>query len=67
MTANERAARRAGRWCMAANDRCVSACPVASVDNFGNPYPGCPRFRLKSLEELGLSNGNVNRRAEKTR
>ncbi len=41
-----------GRWCVAAGERCITACPVESVDNFANKYPGCPRFRLKTMEEM---------------
>ncbi len=31
---------------------CDKSCPVPSVDNFGNPYPGCARFRLKTQAEI---------------
>jgi hypothetical protein len=42
---------RAG--CCAWDDKpCDKACPIPSVDNFGNPYYGCPRFRLKSMAEI---------------
>jgi hypothetical protein len=33
---------------------CGPGCPVPSIDNFGNHYPGCARWRLKSKSELGL-------------
>jgi hypothetical protein len=32
--------------------KCPSACPVPSVDNNGQKYPGCTRFRLKSQAEV---------------
>lgn len=31
---------------------CSRKCPVPSVDNFGTPYPGCARYRLKSEVEM---------------
>lgn len=31
---------------------CHKRCPVLSVDNFGNPYPGCALVRLKTEAEM---------------
>lgn len=39
-------------WCPWVDRSCPSECPVPSVDNFGNPYPGCALARLKSMAEI---------------
>jgi hypothetical protein len=31
---------------------CHPSCPVEVLDNFGNPYQGCPLYRLKTLAEI---------------
>jgi len=41
------------RWCYWATRSCHDSCPIPSVDNFGNAYPGCALVRLKSAAELG--------------
>jgi hypothetical protein len=50
---SDRAKARARKgWCSWANTACPRTCPVPSVDNFGNPYPGCALVRLKSQAEI---------------
>jgi hypothetical protein len=39
-------------WCFWADKRCPATCPVPSVDNCGNAYPGCALVRLKSIAEV---------------
>jgi hypothetical protein len=40
------------RWCAWDDKPCPKTCPIPSVDNCGNRYPGCARVRLKSLAEI---------------
>jgi hypothetical protein len=49
--AGKRGMLRAG-WCAWSDMPCAKTCPVPSVDNFGQPYPGCARVRLKSMAEI---------------
>lgn len=39
-------------WCRWAEKPCPASCPVPSVDNFGNHYPGCALVRLKTQAEI---------------
>jgi hypothetical protein len=40
-------------WCPWADRSCpIGVCPVPSVDNFGNAYPGCALVRLKTKGEI---------------
>lgn len=33
---------------------CGGPCTVDAVDNFGNPYKGCPNCRVKSLNDIAV-------------
>ena len=39
-------------WCQLADKPCPPQCPVPSVDNSGNPLPGCAIFRFKTQAEI---------------
>lgn len=40
------------KWCPWAERACPKTCPIPSVDNRGQAYPGCALVRLKSEAEL---------------
>lgn len=44
--------RRRKGWCPWAEKPCPATCPVPSVDNFGNKYPGCALVRFKTMAEI---------------
>lgn len=51
------------KWCAWADKACPTTCPIPSVDNNGQPYPGCALVRLKSKAELDAEIAELQRKA----